>query len=188
MLTAFNKVCDEFHITDEKFITDGDKIETKSIGGSYNHILSAANKANITPTAFINKVIGFINYSNISADKGDVLELLHKTSQKYKVCICTNNTLPHVNKVLKARFNIDASELPFGVFDATFAKQGGVYYPKQSDVFIKKLEQHFGLNAHDFFWIDDDPTVTNAVTKQDCDFALVTDKYLLTDILNNLLR
>jgi FMN phosphatase YigB (HAD superfamily) len=188
MLSAFNSACDELCIPDEKFIIIDGKIETKSIGGSYNHILSAANKANITPETFINKVIDFIDYSNISTDTDNVLELIHKLSQKYKVCICTNNTLPHVNKVLKAKFNINANMLPFEVFDATFAEKGGIYYPKQSDIFVEKLEDHFGIKATDFLWIDDDTTVTNAVTDLGSQFELVTTKHCLKDILSNFLR
>ena len=188
MLAAFNVACDDFGVAEEKFNIDKNLNCKKPIGGIYNHIISIATKANITPRTFVKKTIGHIDYSHITPDTDNILKLFQKVSKKHKVCICTNNHIIHLNMVLKAKFGITTKQLPFEAFGATFAKQGGRYHPKQSDVFVKKLEKHFGINATDFLWIDDDPTVTNAVTLLGSKSTLITQNYRLANALNDLLR
>lgn len=188
MLWAFNVTCEKFNIVDEKFDIDANFRCNKPIGGMYNHITSVAKKANITPKIFLSHIIANIDYSHLTPDTDNMLDLFYKLSKKYKVCICTNNHLSHLNIILKAKFGITTKQLPFEVFSATFAKQGGIYYPKQSDIFIKKLEKHFGVNVSDFLWIDDDTTVTDAVTDLGSQFELVTPEYSLKDILHKILR
>ena len=188
MLVAFNAMCDDFDIADEKFNIDKNLNCKKPIGGIYNHIISVAEKANTTPQAVIKKTIGHIDYSHITPDTDNILKLFQKVSKKYKVCICTNNHIMHLNMVLKAKFGITIKQLPFEAFGATFAKQGGIYHPKQSDIFVKKLERHFGIKALDFLWIDDDPTVTNAVTLLGSKSTLITQDYRLVNALNDILR
>lgn len=188
MLLAYNSVCDEFNIPDKKLEINANFTSKKPTGGAYNRILSVAEKAGTDPKTFITKIVNRIDYSHISPDTDNILELFQKLSKKHKVCICSNNHLIHLNMVFQVKLGISAKQLPFEIFDASFAEQGGKYFTKQSDVFIKKLEKHFGINACDFFWIDDDPAVINDVAAFGCESVQITQDYRLIDALNDLLR
>jgi len=188
VLAAFNTACDELNLGDERLAIDKNLNCKKPIGGIYNHIVSVAQRANITPNAVIKKTVRHIDYSHITPDNDNILDLFHKISRKYNVCICTNNNKAHLNMVLKAKFGIRANQLPFEVFDAAFAKQGGKYHPKQSVVFINKLEKHFGINACDFLWIDDDPMVKSDTAVFGSQSILITKRRHLKSVLSNLLR
>jgi len=188
MLLAFNAACDEFNMAGEKLEINANLTSRKPIGGIYNRILSVAAKVDIEPKTFITKIINRIDYSHITPDTDNILELFRKLSKKYRVCICSNNHIQHLNMVLQAKFGITAQQLPFEIFDASFAEQDGRYFTKQSDVFIRKLEKHFGINAADFFWIDDDMGVVNDVAAFGCEAAQITQDYRLIDALNDLLR
>lgn len=186
MVFAFNTTCEELSLNDKKLIK-GNK-NNEPVKGVYNYIEHIAQEAGLDTETFISKVVAHIDYSHITPDSDGILEILQKLANKFKICICTNNALQHVNQVIKAKFNISPNQLPFEIFDATYASIDGIYYPKQSDVFIRKLEKHFGINAADFFWIDDDMGVVNNVAAFGCEAAQITQDYRLIDALNDLLR
>ena len=63
----------------------------------------------------------------------------------------------------------------------------GIYYPKQSDIFIKKLEKHFDVKSSDFLWIDDSQQIVDNVAAFGSRYILVSDKNRLKDVLESLL-
>lgn len=161
-------------------------IEASKQPNFFNYIDNLAKKNNITADDFISKMVEHIDYSGLKPDNTGVLQKIQGLSNKYKFCICTNNHLIHVNKILNAKFDISAKQLPFEVFDTTYAKKDGKYYSKQSDVFISKLEKHFDIDVGNFLWIDDNPEVITTVKSIGSNGALVTDDCRLIDILNTL--
>lgn len=185
MVFAFNTTCEELSLNDKKLIK-GNK-NNEPVKGVYNYIEHVAQEAGLDTETFISKVVAHIDYSHITSDSDGILEILQKLANKFKICICTNNALQHVNRVIKAKFNISPNQLPFEIFDATYASIDGIYYPKQSDVFIKKLEKHFGIKASDFLWIDDSQQIIDDIAAFGSHYVLVSDKNRLKNILKSLL-
>jgi FMN phosphatase YigB (HAD superfamily) len=183
MVYAFNDVCDDFGLKDEKFNYIENCTRDKPISGFYNYIASVAQKVDVPTEDFILKMVAHIDYSHIKADSDGILQKLARLSRKYRVCICTNNHLAHLNHVLKAKFNIEAKDLPFAVFDMRFAEKNGDFYTKESPVFVAKLEQYFGIPAHNFVWIDDNPNILEKVKSFGSQSIQVTDENRLKDIL-----
>ncbi len=183
MVYAFNEVCDDFGLKDEKFNYIENCTRDKPIRGFYNYIASVAQKVGVPTEDFILKMVAHIDYSHIKADSDGILQKLTRLSQKYRVCICTNNHLAHLNHVLRAKFNIVANDLPFAVFDMRFAEKNGSFYTKESPVFVAKLEQYFGVPAHNFVWIDDNPNILEKVKSFGSQAIQVTNENRLKDIL-----
>ena len=186
MVYAFNEVCDDFGLKGEKFNYIENCTRDKPIRGFYNYIASVAQKVDVPTEDFILKMVAHIDYSHIKADSDGILQKLSKLSRKCQICICTNNHLAHLNHVLKAKFNIEADNLPFAVFDMRFAEQNGNFYAKESQVFVAKLEQYFGIPARNFVWIDDNPNILEKVKSFGSQSIQVTDENRLKDILEHL--
>ena len=186
MVYAFNDVCDDFGLTAEKFNYIENCTRDKPIKGFYNYIDSVAQKIGVPTEDFILKMVAHIDYSGIKADESGVLPQLLTLSRKLQVCICTNNHLAHLNHVLKAKFNLMEDNLPFEVFDMRYAEQNRCYYAKESPQFVAKLEEHFGIYARDFLWIDDNPEILGKVASYGSQAIQVTEENRLIDILNRL--
>ena len=186
MVYAFNEVCDDFGLKDEKFNYIENCTRDKPISGFYNYIASVAQKVGVPTEDFILKMVAHIDYSHIKADSDGILQKLSKLSRKCQICICTNNHLAHLNHVLKAKFNIVANDLPFAVFDMRFAEKNGNFHAKESPVFVAKLEQYFGIPARNFVWIDDNPNILEKVKSFGSQSIQVTDENRLKDILEYL--
>ena len=186
MVYAFNEVCDDVGLKGEKFNYIENCTRDKPIRGFYNYIASVAQKVGVPTEDFILKMVDHIDYSHIKADSDGILQKLSKLSRKCQICICTNNHLAHLNHVLKAKFNIEADNLPFAVFDMRFAEKNGNFYAKESPVFVAKLEQYFGIPARNFVWIDDNPNILEKVKSFGSQSIQVTDENRLKDILEYL--
>ncbi|MBQ8482656.1 MAG: hypothetical protein IJ532_09045 [Alphaproteobacteria bacterium] len=186
MVYAFNEVCDDFGLKDKKFNYIENCTRDKPISGFYNYIASVAQKVDVPTEDFILKMVAHIDYSGIKADSDGILQKLSKLSKKCQICICTNNHLAHLNHVLKAKFNIEADNLPFAVFDMRFAEKNGNFYAKESPYFVAKLEQYFGIPVRNFVWIDDNPNILEKVKSFGSQSIQVTDENRLKDILEYL--
>ena len=186
MVYSFNDVCDYFDLQNEKFNYVYDCTQDKPIKGFFNYIAYVAKKAGVKTEDFILKMVAHIDYSQIKPDNEELLQKLIALGHKYKVCICTNNHIEHLNNVLKAKFNITADELPFEVFDMHYGMQDGVFHQKESLFYISKLEQHFGIPARDFLWIDDSPNIIEKIKSFGSQVLMVTDENRLSDILEKL--
>ena len=68
----------------------------------------------------------------------------------------------------------------------TYAEENGIFYSKESEVSVSKLEKHFNIQATNFLWIDDSPRVLDVVKSFGCQTMLVTPTNRLVDILNTL--
>ena len=186
MVYAFNDVCDDFGLIEEKCTNIEDCTCNKPIKGFYDYIGYVAEKVGINRDDFILKMVEHIDYSHIKADKDKILEKFEKLNQNRPLSICTNNHATHVNQVLKAKFNIGAQQLPFEIFDARYAKKDGQHYPKESELFITQLEKHFGTEACNFLWIDDNPKIVEKIAKYGSKAILVDEKKSLAKILKAL--
>lgn len=189
-----NALVHNFNETCKKYIGCHDKnmdavaksTKEKQTKGVYNYIIDIANKIGISPEAFVQEVVYNIDYSHIHVDKDNILDKLYELQSRFKICICSNNHLTHINQILQAKFNIQANQLPFEVFDMRYAEENGIFYSKESAEFISKLEKHFGIKADKFLWIDDSQHVADAVKSFGCQTILKTKEIRLIDILNTL--
>jgi phosphoglycolate phosphatase-like HAD superfamily hydrolase len=187
LVHGFNKTCSEyFKFPDKNVDAVASYAKEKHTKGAYTYINEISKKIGIDPESLVKQVIENIDYSNIKSDKDNILPKLQELQHKYKICIYSNNHLMHVNKILKAKFNTLANQLPFEVFDMRYAEQDGIFYAKESDVSISKLEKHFNINAKDFLWIDDSQHISDALEPFGCRVTLVTKENRLIDILNKL--
>lgn len=186
MVYAFNDVCDDFGLCEEKCSHIENCTCDKPIKGFYDYIGFVAEKVGLERDDFILKMVEHIDYSRIKSDRDKILEKIEKLSLRCPVCICTNNHEAHVNQVLKAKFDILTRQLPFEFFDVRYAQKDGLFYPKESELFVAQLEEHFGVKACDFLWIDDNPKIVEKIAKFGSHAILVDEKNSLKDILQNL--
>ncbi len=186
MVYAFNDVCDDFSLCEEKCSHIENCMCDKPIKGFYDYIGFVAKKVGLERDDFILKMVEHIDYSGIMPDKDDILKKFERLSKKCPLCICTNNHEAHVNQVLKAKFNILTQQLPFEFFDVRYAQKDGLFYPKESELFVGQLEEHFGVKACNFLWIDDNPKIVEKIAKYGCRAILVDEKHNLSKVLTAL--
>ncbi|MBR4106079.1 MAG: HAD family hydrolase [Alphaproteobacteria bacterium] len=186
MCYAFNDVCDDFGLQDEKFTNMEDCTYDKPVKGFCKYIEFVAQKLGIDTEDFIRKMVDHVDYSHLSLDESGILQKLTELSHKYKLCICSNNHKFHLNKVLKMRLGVEAAQLPIEVFDIMYAKQNGEFYTKESATFVAKLAKHYNIKADDFLWIDDNPKILEKVQSYGSRAVLITKQKLLIDVLQEL--
>ncbi len=186
MVYAFNDVCDDFGLQDEKFTSVEDCTRDKPIKSFCNYIEFVAEKISLTTDEFILKMVEHVDYSHLKSDESGILAKLKELNQKYNICICSNNHRAHLNKVLKAKFDVVSSQLPFEVFDIYDTLDDGVYCSKQSPSFIAKLEKYFGVKSSDFLWIDDSSKILDKIKDFGGEAVLITKDKLLIDVLQEL--
>lgn len=186
IIYGFNKACEVLSAPDAKIKFVEDCTKDKPVKGVYNYINYVANKIGISPESFIKKTVEHIDYSHIQPDQNGILEKLKKIQNKFKICICSNNHLLHINEVIKAKFTMESKELPFEIFDMTYAEKDGEFYPKESDVFIQKLEKHFNISADRFLWIDDSQQIIEKLKTFGSKTILTTPQKRLIDILTEI--
>lgn len=186
MIYAFNDVCDELNCTEYKFTRIEHCTEDKPVKWFYNYIAYISNLLSINMNDFIDKMVSKIDYSNIKLDTEWILETLKSKDFNYKICICTNNHKKHINKILKAKFDLTLDNFPYPCFDVDYAKSWWVYYSKQSPEFVSKLEKQFNIKSSNFIWIDDTPTVLEKISIYWWLCILVDKNNTLLNILKSL--
>ena len=183
---AFNNLCDELGLKDYKFNYIENCTRDKPVKGIYNYFDWVAKNVGLTTESFITKIIEHIDYSKLSLDTSGVWKKLMELKNRYRICICTNNHSDHVYHILKAKFNILPQQVPFEVFDMRFGECDGVFYQKDTPIFISKLEEHFGISLIDFLWIDDNLKIVRKMQASGGHAVLVDKQHSLLDILNTL--
>ena len=186
MVYAFNNVCDDLNCQEYKFTHIENCTENKPVKWFYNYIRYVAELFGINFDDFIEKMISTVDYSNIKKDSEWILNILKDLETDYEICICTNNHKKHINKILKAKFDLTLDNFPYPCFDVDFAKNEWVYYSKQSPEFVSKLEKQFNIKSSNFIWIDDTPSVLEKTSTFWGQCILLDENNSLLKILNSL--
>ena len=72
----------------------------------------------------------------------ELYNLLIETSKKYEICIFTNNSIFHLDKVYKQLFGKSLQDFPFPSYDITSTFKNGCFHPKHTkEGYINFLEK-----------------------------------------------
>lgn len=125
--------------------------------GLFNYVLEMCRYKNYDFNHFCEKMADGIDYSRIQKD--DLLwKNLQNVAKEYNVAILSNNSRPHIAKVLHQLFDKsieDVENAGIKVFDITSTEKDGFFHPKQSENGLSIFAQHFGVNPQETLLFDD---------------------------------
>ena len=127
--------------------------------GLFNYILEICRYKNYDFNHFCEKMADNIDYSRIQPDK-TLCQNLQNLSQKYNVVILSNNSRPHLAKVIGRLFGYSLEETEqkgIRVFDISASLHKGYFHPKQSDDGFKIFCRRAQIQPQETLLFDDVP-------------------------------
>ena len=154
--------------------------------GLYNFVLNLVHKNMDLFNEFCKKVTESIDYSNIKRDD-ELYSLLLKVSKKYEICILTNNTISHLDRVYIQLFGKSLQEFPFPSYDITSTFKDGCFHPKQTKEgfinFINKIKK----DKKDCIVIDDSFRNIKRCMEIGIQYEYITNENTLIKVLKKLI-
>ena len=163
---GFGEAMNALNIPHDELAPTRAKLKEMDVHGLFNAALVMCQKRNIPFDLFAQEMVKKIDYSRIPDDK-EMLRLLHECGSQMPVYVVTNNTRPHLQKILNrlnGNNNEDISVLnvhPIAIED-TFCD--GFFHPKKTGRQLTELCSKIGLEPRNVLLLDD--------TKDVCDAAL----------------
>lgn len=171
---------------EQKFVSE--KTITENHLGMFNYINEICRYKHYSFDEFCASVADKTDYGNINSNK-NLWTSLQNATAKYNVSIFTNNSRPHLEKVLNRVFAIGVSDLEksgISVYDIKATEKDGYFLPKQDkngfSSFLKKLN----LNANETLLFDDAPINIKRAHEAGMHAILITPENPLSKELNKL--
>ena len=163
--------------------------ETKERGeqGLYNFILNLCHKNMDSYNDFIKKLADSLDYSGIKRND-ELFNLLIKASKKYEICILTNDTLFHLDKVYQQLFGISLKDFPFPSYDIGFTFKDGFFHPKQTKEGYINFIQKINKDKKDCIAIDDSYRNIQKCIELGIQYEYITGENTLKNVLNGLIE
>ena len=153
--------------------------------GLYNFILNLCNKNMNSYNIFCKKVVDSID---CKIERNDELyNLLLKASKKYDICIFTNSSNYHLNKVYKNLFGMTLSDFPFPSYDIGFTFKDGCFHPKQTKEGYINFMKKINVDKKDCIVIDDSYRNIQRCIELGIQYEYITKEYTLMNALNKLI-
>ena len=153
-IEAIEKVAYSYNISKEQYNKISKETKERDEQGLYNFVLNLVHKDMNLYNEFCKKVVDSLDYSGIKRNE-ELFNLLVEARKKYEICILTNDTMYHLDKVYKQLFGKSLLEFPFSSYDIGFTFKDGCFHPKQTkEGFINFLEK-INKDKKDCIVIDD---------------------------------
>lgn len=185
IVSAVEVVAKEFNISEEKYKQTSEKTKREKAPGLVNFVYNLCNKDDEKVKAFNKRMTEVIDYSKIKRDD-NLFQLLQKTKENYNVVILTNNTRPHLEKVLEKRFDKNIVEFGIDCYDISSQKYKDKFYPKQSELGMKLFTKKLGLKPQECILVEDTKRNLEVAAEVGIEGVLITEDYTLSKYLLSL--
>ena len=179
---------EELGITgEEQQFISAKTIEEKHLG-LFNYIKEMCNYKNYDFTEFCNHIVERTNFSRIQSDK-NLWRALVGAAGQYNVSVFTNNSRPHLEKVLEKVFDKSCADLKkYGIkaYDISTTEHNGYFYPKQHERGFEFFLKRTGMNAGGTLLFDDAPVNIEKALETGMQGILITPENTLIKELNKL--
>ena len=153
--------------------------------GLYNFILNLCNKNMNSYNIFCKKIVDSID---CKIERNDELyNLLLKGSKKYDICILTNSSNYHLNKVYKYLFGQSLSDFPLPSYDISFTFKDGCFHPKQTKEGYINFMKKINVDKKDCIVIDDSYRNIQRCIELRIQYEYITKENTLINVLNKLI-
>ena len=158
--------------------------------GLFNYILEICRYKDFSFDRFCEKMADNIDYGRIMPNQA-LWHNLQKVAINYNVAILSNNSRPHVDKVMKRLFGKSISEIEqcgIKVFDISSSLHNGHFHPKQSDDGLSIFCKRANIIAHESLLFDDVPLNIEMAQKIGMHGTLINNENPLSKALKPFLR
>ncbi|MBQ6854088.1 MAG: hypothetical protein IJO11_01425 [Alphaproteobacteria bacterium] len=151
--------------------------------GMFNFITTVARASYVGVDELSRQIAEEMDYSRI-APNPQLLEKIKKIQKKYEVCIYTNNTKYHLEKVYQRLFGCSFWETEIPAFHIETIKNKDVCCAKQSKESVWFLSKFFAVNPENMMFVDDTISVLDSVREQGASILFVNQNFNLSDALD----
>ena len=171
---------------EQKFVSE--KTIAEQHLGMFNYIKEICNFKQYDFDEFCASVVEKTDYSGIKQNK-NLWQTLMAASSKYNVSIFTNNSRPHLEKVLNCVFAKGIADLEkngISVYDIKSTEKNGYFFPKQTENGFKFFLKRMNLQAEKTILFDDAPINIERAISAGMKAILVTPENSLQKELHKL--
>ena len=176
-VVGFGKTLDHYGISQDEFQKVRTTLREQNVRGLLNAALALCNLHKIQFNDFAKRMVANTDYSRILED-GDILRLLKSCGEVMPIYIVTNNTAPHLDKVLAqlhAGHPFDNVEKQLNIHLITIENTlaDGVFHPKKTGTQLTDLCAQIGKKQKNVLLLDDTTDVCEAAKAQGLQVACI---------------
>ncbi|MBQ3696272.1 MAG: HAD family hydrolase [Alphaproteobacteria bacterium] len=178
-VVAFGKALDILGIPKDALAPVRARLKANGVHGLLNAALALCQERQIDFNVFAREMVKNTDYSRIPED-WDMLRLLRMCGTKLPVYIVTNNTAPHLQKVLnclKGAGQQDIASLKIHTITIEDTFYDGVFHPKKTGTQLTDLCAQIGQQPQDVLLLDDTQDVCDVALAQGLQANLVETPY-----------
>lgn len=150
---AIKKTASEFSISDDDYAKISEQTKANS-SGLFNFVYALCDYDEARFDTYAQRVADNTDYSKIERND-ELLKLLKQTQKHHDIVILTNNTKPHLEKVIDKRFGCTIEDFGIECYDIKSLKKGDKFYPKQTEIGLKLFTQILGKHPSECTLVDD---------------------------------
>ena len=152
----------------------------------FNFVFNLFHKNIDSFNVFCKKVVDSLDYSGIERDD-ELFNLLMKASKKYNICILTNDTKFHLDKVYKQLFGKSLQKFPFPSYDIISTLKEGCFHPKQTKEGFINFMNKINKDKKECSVIDDSYRNIQRCIEIGINYEIITKEITLKKVLNKLI-
>ncbi|MBQ4472643.1 MAG: HAD family hydrolase [Alphaproteobacteria bacterium] len=169
-VVGFGKTLAHYDISEDEFQKVRTTLREQNVRGLLNAALALCNLHDIQFNDFATRMVSNTDYSRILED-WDILRLLKSCGEVMPIYIVTNNTAPHLDKVLTQLHGgqpFDDVEKQLNIRPITIENTlaDGVFHPKKTGTQMTDLCKKIGQKPENVLLLDDTTDVCLAASAQ----------------------
>lgn len=184
---AFKNSIFALGINEQQYLEASARAKAKNALGLFNFAREICQDFGISFDAFCDGFVANLNYRSITRDD-ELLELIYEVQKSYNLAIYTNNHIKHLNKVLEAKFDKNASNIGFVCYDITSTYFNNIFHPKKSDLGLLMVAEKLGELPENCILIDDAEFNCAKALSIGMGAVLISEDYTLKEYLRSLLK
>ena len=186
---AMQKTFSEDYHLDEAFLKQiSEKTLRKNHLGMFNYIKAVCDETSHSFQEFCRLMFAKVNYGHIKKDEV-LLKQLKATATCHKMVLFTNNTIGHLDTVLKHRFASSVFEFEnagIECYDIMATERQGVFYPKQNPKALVLFASKIGYLPQECVLVDDSPRNIESAQQAGMQGVLIDEDLDLSAYLSSL--
>lgn len=153
--------------------------------GFYNTVLELCRTQGVSFKQLSEDMVEILDYSKIQPNP-ELLSLLQKNRQKRNLCIFTNNTRPHLEKVFNRLFGCTIQQSGLPVITAEDTLQDGYFHTKKMPGVLSQWCKKMGPLPQNTLILDDTNTVIETAQKEGLQYRKIENDNMTMQILKEL--
>lgn len=186
---AMQKTFSEDYHLDEAFLKKvSEKTLRKNHLGMFNYIKAVCDETGNSFQGFCRQMFAKVNYNQIKKDQA-LLKQLKAAATRHKMVIFTNNTIGHLDMVLKHRFGSSVFEFEnagIECYDIMATERQGAFYPKQNPKALELFASKIGYMPQECVLVDDSPRNIESAQQAGMQGVLIDESLSLSAYLAGL--